>query len=235
MAEPTVPSPEWLWTANRLATIAHQLSSVAHEANNLLQVIAGSAEMIGLQAGATEVTQRRAATIAEHAHRVAALLGAVQEFGRAPDPDGHDTVSVRRVVSGALDLRHHALTRARIATALELPDEACQARASWSGVMQVVLNLLMNAEQALQGRADGRIRLTLSHAGREVVVRVEDNGPGFDPALVTPGQLGRSPAGLPKLGLGLLVADLVAAREGGRLEVVSAGGGTTATLTLPSV
>ena len=40
------PPDEWIEAANCLATVAQQLSSVVHEANNMLQVIAGSAEMI---------------------------------------------------------------------------------------------------------------------------------------------------------------------------------------------
>lgn len=235
MADPFVPSPEWLQAANRLATIAHQLSSVAHEANNLLQVIAGSAEMIGLQAGGSDATQRRAATIADHAHRVSALLGAVQDLARVPERDVRDSVPMKGVIASAMDLRRHGLTRARIATEVTLPDDPCHALASWGGVMQILLNVLTNAEQSLHGRSDGRIRVDLARVADDIVVRVEDNGTGFEPGALQAGQLGRSPNGLPKLGLGLAIAELVAGREGGRLDLSSGAAGTTVTLVLRAV
>ena len=57
-----------------LATVAHQPSSAMHEANNLLQVTAGSAEMIQSSVGLPDDAET-GRIIAEHAHRVSSLLG----------------------------------------------------------------------------------------------------------------------------------------------------------------
>ncbi len=72
------PSEAWVEAANCLATVAHQLSSAIHEANNLLQVIAGSAEMIQCTPGLSAEVVKRTETISEHAHRVSLLLSSTR-------------------------------------------------------------------------------------------------------------------------------------------------------------
>ena len=76
------PSDEWIEAANCLATVAQTLSSAVHEANNMLQVIAGSAELIQMQRTLPENVVRRADAIAEQAHRVSALLGTLRDLSK---------------------------------------------------------------------------------------------------------------------------------------------------------
>jgi two-component system C4-dicarboxylate transport sensor histidine kinase DctB len=227
------PSDEWIEAANCLSTVAHQLSSAVHEANNLLQVIAGSAEMIQVNDQLPERVLARAATIFEHAHRVSTLLGGVRELSKFAPRDEADTADLGSVVNSALDLRRHALTRAQIDVSFDPGPLPATVRASWRTAMQIVLNLLLNAERALNGRSEAAIVIRAERAGDTVVLSLADNGPGL-PLEIAPFRVQPSADGPPLLGLGLRVASWLAAQEGGCLDVESRPDGTTAVLTLAS-
>jgi C4-dicarboxylate-specific signal transduction histidine kinase len=254
----------WLEAVNCLATVAHQLSSAAHEANNLLQVIAGSAEMIQMSPADQAKVAQRAATIAEHAHRVSTLLGSVRELGKfAPARPGEQT-EVVSVVKSALDVRRHALTRARVAVTLSHDDPAPVARVSWRPAMQLVLNLILNAEQAVRERDGAAIHIQVRRRGTDVLVSVADNGIGipeevlsgdashsFMPPITNEGmppttKEGMAPTikdgmprpmqdGPPLLGIGLIAARSIAARSGGTIEIERGEPGTVARLTLSGI
>jgi len=77
------PSDEWVEAANCLATVADTLSSAVHEANNMLQVITGSAEMIQMHGGLPPSVIKRTEIISAHAQRVSALIGALRDLSKA--------------------------------------------------------------------------------------------------------------------------------------------------------
>lgn len=227
------PTDEWIEAANCLATVAHQLSSAVHEANNLLQVIAGSAEMLQLKAGTPEDVLKRAAVIADHAHRVSALLGGVRELAKFPPRRDGDTTDLQAVVQHATTLRKHAASRAHIAIALEPGGAPLAARVSWRPALQVILNLMLNAEQAVAGCPNAVVSVTLRRDGADAVVTVSDNGPGL-PASTERFALAVGQDLPPRLGLGLSAARWLATREAGSLDVRSLGNGTVAVLRLPA-
>ena len=224
------PSDEWIEAANCLATVAHQLSSAMHEANNLLQVIAGSAEMIQFKSDLSDDVRRRTEVIAEHAHRVSSLLGEARDLAKFPPRQDGQSTDVRAVVQRALELRKHALSRAQLQVSADLGDEPVAAQVNARPALQVVLNLLLNAEQALRGRHDGTIAIRLVCEACDVVLTIADNGPGLSGE--TPGRfaLCRDPDASPRLGLGLSAAHWMCRRDGGRLDVRSGPGGTVATI-----
>lgn len=229
------PSEEWIEAANCLATVAHQLSSVVHEANNMLQVIAGSAEMIQLNAGLPEPVLRRTTLIAEQAHRVSALLGSVRELARFGPSCPGDVTDLAAVVSSALDLRRHALNRAHVAVSVEGATQPVPVHASWRPVMQVVLNLLLNAEQGIRGQATPSIGICLSSGDGQSTLTLVDNGSGAPPVSGLTFAVHVAPDGTPHLGLGRAASAALVEREGGMLDV-GAGmeSGTVAILTLRS-
>jgi two-component system NtrC family sensor kinase len=113
----------------------------------------------------------------------------------------------------------------------EIPQVNCYA----AQLNQVWMNLLVNAAQAL-GESDGEVRITTRCEGRNVIVSINDNGPGiapeqvkkiFDPFFTT------KPVG-EGTGLGLSISHGIIERHGGKIEVESAPGqGTTFTISLP--
>jgi signal transduction histidine kinase len=229
-----LPAPlPWLERANHLATVARLLPDAVHQVNNVLQVISGQAELLESAAGASEAVQLRALNISSSARSASALLADLIAF--AQDVSDHaERVTLWAIAGEALALLRPSLTRLRIDSALEPSDsDHVSVAGSRRILLQIVLNLVFNAEQALSGRPSSRLRLrTHQHDGKMDLI-VEDNGPGlregaqaFSPDVVN--ESGR-------LGIGLLVAQWLAVQQGGTLAWTTpeAGSGCRATLTLP--
>lgn len=226
------PSDDWIEAANCLATVAHTLSSAVHEANNMLQVITGSAEMIQMHGDLPPGVLKRTDIISEHAQRVSALIGSLRDLSKVAPPSPADATNLVAVISTALDLRRHALNRGHIAVTVDAGDRPPIARASWRSLMQVVLNLLLNAERALQGRAGAAIAVRAVRDGEEVVLSIADNGTGLPVQLPLPWTLQERPDAAPLLGLGLVAVRRLAEREGAVFVMRSDETGTTAELRL---
>jgi signal transduction histidine kinase len=233
MVDRLLPPPDWLETVNRLATVAAQLATAAHEANNLLQVASGSAEMLEMMPDDPAAVVRRAGIIREHAQRAAALLSAVLEFSRDESVD-MEPVDLGRLVDRALALRKYVLGKRGISVTVERDADAPSASANPRRALQVLLNLMMNAERAVETIARPAIAITVKKAdGDGVALAVTDNGAGG----ARPGQGDRFQAessgrDTPRLGIGLRVAEWLAAAQDGRLTIAESDRGTTVTLWL---
>jgi len=232
LAEPT-PAPAWLERANRLSLIARVVSSTVHDTNNALQVIGGSAELLEMAPGAGEPVLRRAQTISTQAKRASSLLNELSNFVR-DTRNRPERTGLLAAASQALAMRQHALSKLRVTAAVD-GDEV------WTEVnprelQQVLLNLVINAERALVGIPDPRLRLAVLRDGHQAAVVVEDNGCGmasaeadamFDAVTTQPAESG-------ELRIGLSVSRWLAARMGGTLTYAPAEGqGARLTLVLP--
>ena len=224
----TTSSPEWLEAANFHATVAEQLATVVHQANNALQSIGGHAELLRTEPGASATTTRRADAITDVSRRLARLLTVMQTLAQPRRETS--VVDLRHCVEDALALRQYRLGRAQILTSLE-SDGVTTILAEAHAVLQVVLNLIQNAEQALASSAGGRIGLFVRRVGDAVVLDVDDDGPGF-PSIETGG---RASAARDRLGLGLTVSRAIVLRFGGELSVSASDmGGTRVRVSLPA-
>jgi signal transduction histidine kinase len=227
----------WLEAANRLETVALQLSSVVHEVNNMLQIVSGSAEMLLMAADAPPAVLRRADVIGAQAQRAAALLADVLALSReAPDAARLD---LRDLATRVIAMRRYAISKARVLERVDLCAEDAVVQADGRRLVQIALNLVMRAERAVAGRTDAFVRVAVVREGPRAVLVVEDNGrPTAEDDLV---QMSFDPAdeaaGLPgALNIGVHVAAWLAAQEGGQLALTSKpSGGTIATLSMPVV
>ncbi|TKD04457.1 sensor histidine kinase [Polyangium fumosum] len=102
-------------------------------------------------------------------------------------------------------------------------------------IERVIANLLLNARDALEGRARGRIVVRALASGEAVVVDVEDDGPGIDPEIaprIFEPSVTSKPTGT---GLGLALCRIIAHAHGGTVEALGApSGGALFRLTLPA-
>ena len=147
-----------------------------------------------------------------------------------------ERVTLPQIAERVMRLRRDSLKRLRIDSAVE-PPEAGEPSAVGGQhiVLQIVLNLVLNAEQALTGWPSATLRLRTRRQGPAEELIVEDNGPGLpDDALVWATDA-VSPSN--HLRIGLLVAQWLAEQQGGRLRWTTpkAGSGCRATLSLPAV
>lgn len=229
---PTDPglSDDALLLLNRATLVAHSVRTAVHELNNVLQMIGGSAEMLA-SAGVPEAAAPRIEAILRQTARGHAILQAVGDLAR-PDNPSTQIIDVATVADNALQLRRYEHKRAAIVATLErgAPGSA-RVRMDAQRLLQAILNLVVNAEQAVAGSENGAIRLSVQADDRYVDLTVVDNGPGVTQHLDVgaPFVTTRAPAAA---GLGLAATRLIAGQSGGDLTLVS-GDGARWTLRLP--
>lgn len=228
-------SPEQLLALNRLAIVARVFAGTVHEVNNALQIVAGSAELLAARGDLPDAARRAVDRIQMQSSRAAGSVHDVMQFVRDRG-DVACRTSLRDVVQRAVAMRAYLIRRANLTVRFD-PAAAPEAPVHGRPVqlVQAVLNVIMNAEQALEGRPNGIIGVTLSEAGDVVQLRVNDNGPGlaveiadrlFEPFTTT--------CPVPDApGLGLAASRLILHAHGGDLAVEPGDVGCCVTLTMP--
>ena len=225
--------PDDVIALNRLATVARVLAGTAHDVNNALQIIGGSAELLESQPGLTEAAKRALARIRAQAARAGGLLDDLSAFARDRS-EGATRVRLRDVAGQAAAFRGWMIRRA--GTTLTFDRDGAppvEVMAHRSQLLQALINIIIDAEQALEGIKGGSITLLAIEDGDHALVRVLNSGPdridqaaqrGFgDPENVS------SSAALN----GVTAARLIARAHGGELTLDPVQTGGSVTLRLP--
>jgi signal transduction histidine kinase len=225
-----------LITLNRSATLARLLAGVVHEVNNALQVIGGTTELLQNSPGLTEPVVKGLQRIHAQNTRAASALAEVMTFSRE-NADARGPVNVRNVVTRAIALRSYAVSRARLTIAQHVPAEGrLNVDGSAPLLQQALLNLIVNAEQALAGRVGGAIVVDVEQQDGWIQVRVSDNGAGIDPAvsatMFEPFVTTRSRD--EASGLGLTVARAIAESHRGTLDREPRSSGASFVMRIPA-
>ncbi len=221
-----------LGQANRLAILGQITASVAHEINQPLAAIRTFADNAALLAERGDIASARKGlgTITSLTERIGAITGELGGFARKAT-SGEAPVGLRTAIDGALLLLGHRLRQQGIAVEVAVTGNP-PVRAERVRLEQVLVNLVGNAIEALQDRADGRIRLEAAETGGRIRLTVSDNGPGLAEtvraALFMPFTTTKS-AGL---GLGLVISREILASFGGTLEAPPIGPGACFVLEL---
>jgi len=224
-----------LQQAEKLAAMGQLVSGVAHEINNPAAIISGFAQTLLLDQLAPE--QRETVQMMyDEATRIGRITSNLLAFARAGSKE-RTLVDLNEIVRRTFALRSYHLTTLNITVNLELDDANPKAWANSSEVQQMLLNLLINAEQALTGVAGRRVITirTLTTSEQQIQLQVADTGPGiprdiqekiFDPFFTT------KPEGA-GTGLGLSICYGIVHDHGGRISVHSVPGhGATFTVDL---
>lgn len=221
--------------SERLAAMGQMIGGFAHELNNPLTSILGLSEM--LQEGQVGEQMRKQLTMMHgQARRAAEIVQNLMYFSRPPAP-GKSRVNIAELVQRTLHLHAYSLRRNNISVDY-LPETSLPAViGDPNQLMQVFLNLILNAEQAIREVRDkGTLRIRLGRSQKTVWASFQDDGPGiapenlpniFDPFYTTK-RPGRG------TGLGLSICKAVLKEHGGNVEAAAApGGGSVFTVTLP--
>ena len=165
----------------RLAAVGLLVSGVAHELNNPLQAILGTAELLERDPSLSADALNEITMLKTQSGRAREIIRKLSRFGS--QQSGPPTlVDLRTVIAEVVQLRRHDLEKASIAIDEETSTSA-KVSANVTEIEQVTLNFVLNAQQAIEaaGRGRGRILIRLYEAARKVRLEVQDDGPGVSP------------------------------------------------------
>ena len=149
-------------------------SNAAHDVNNDLQVIGGSAELLERR-DLEPAVRRRVQAIREQAAAAAATINRLLAYSRA-EPGTPGPIDVSQVVSAAVAMRRASLSRARIAIDVASVPEPCWAVADGGRTLQALLDVLLAAEAMARHRPNARVLLRVEPDGDAIALHVIDGG-----------------------------------------------------------
>ncbi len=226
-----------LLQTEKLAALGQMVSGIAHELSNPLTTILGYAQRLLTAQDASERTEE-VRQIYQEAERASKILRQLLLNARETLPERR-LVSLNHIAERAMELQRFSLAAEKIRVEIDLDPTLPFVHGDPGQLQQVLMNLMGNAQQALeqQGRG-GTIRIrTKRIRERRVLLEVEDDGPGipqaiqariFDPFFTT------KPAGV-GTGLGLAIVLSVVREHGGQVHVSSPPkGGAVFRIELPA-
>ena len=234
-----------LTQSEKLSSIGLLAAGVAHEVNTPLAVISSYAQMLGKQLRADETTHARLQPVLEkitqQTFRASEIVNGLLNFSRMGSSE-FGRVDLNSVVRDTTLLLEHQLRSANVEVTTSLDETLPAISGNRGKLQQVLVNFMLNARDALQGRESSRIRVSTHHTGSVVSLRVEDNGIGmseavlrriYDPFFTTksnPAQGHRKGTGL-----GLAVTYGIVQEHAGTIDVTSTvGEGTTFEVVFPA-
>ena len=223
----------------RVSSLGILAGSVCHELNNALTPILSYAKL-GLRNPDPDFHRRAFEKILDGAERAAAITGGVLGLAR-PRADQRSAADLAQLVEEVLLLTTKDLMKHRVTVDFQA-EVRPYARVSPAQIQQVLLNLVINARQAMPEGGTVRIRVGTDASGRLAEVSIGDDGRGiapsdlrriFEPFFTT--KSGPDETGQGGTGLGLSVCREIVEKHRGRLRAESrVGRGTTFTLRLPT-
>jgi signal transduction histidine kinase len=222
-----------LLRAQRLEAVGRLAGGVAHDFNNVLAAIVATADLAAAEAEGD--LREDLHLILDAAQRGSALTQQLLTFSRRGRVEPVD-LSVNEVIKGLSPMLERLIPES-IAFRVDLAREVPSVRADPAEIEQIVMNLVVNARDALEGAGAIDVSSRVSDDGSTVLLEVRDNGAGmseevtrqiFDPFFSTKSQEKGT-------GLGLATVYGVVNRVGGTIDVDSAEGeGACFTVSLPA-
>jgi PAS domain S-box-containing protein len=236
--------------AEKLSSIGLLAAGVAHEVNTPLAVISSYTQMLGKQLQGDDGAGARLRPvldkITQQTFRASEIVNGLLNFSRMGSVE-FSRIDMNAMVNDTVLLLEHQMRSAGVTVRTSLSPGLPQVLGNRGKLQQVLVNLVLNARDALQddamrGQARGGVRITTAATSNGVEMRVEDDGPGmsadvlrkiYDPFFTTKSN--------PKdgqrkgTGLGLAVTYGIVQEHAGTIEVVSnVGEGTVFRLELPA-
>lgn len=222
---------ESLIRSEKMASVGQLAAGVAHEIGNPLSAIAGYLELLDEMDPDDPDHADLVERMQDQVDRMQSIIGDLLAFSRDDSDQPIEAVSLDACADAAIDLLAPQPRSRGIEVSAEIPDDLAEVRGNRDQIVQVLINLLMNAADAIKREGDsGHIDLEAEARDATVVLEVTDDGAGivpeereriFDPFYTTkdPGE---------GTGLGLAIAHRIMDRFGGSIDVESTPGeGTT--------
>jgi PAS domain S-box-containing protein len=209
----------------RVSTLGEMSASIAHEVNQPLTAVVTSANacLRWLDAQKLEEARRSASRVIAEAHRASEIIGRIRSLAKKAPPQ-KNWLDVNETIHEVIALTRGEIQRNNIALETQLSEHVPVILADRVQLQQVILNLVMNAVEAMTGLSDGPRELLVwsgTDESKHVVISVQDSGPGIDPGsvdhLFEPFYTTK-PQGL---GMGLAISRSIIETHGGRLGITA--------------
>ena len=226
--------------ANRVATMGQMAASIAHEIKQPIAVAVGSAEAafnwLGNRPPNLEEVRQALSRIVEAGAQATEFIERVRNFFKKA-PARKDPFEINQAINEVIALTRSELVNNKVSVQMKLGDDLPVVQGDRVQLQQVMLNLIINAIEAMTGISDGSRQLLIGtkNGSDEVLVTVQDSGLGLNPdslenlfdAFYT-----TKPGGM---GMGLSICRSIVEAHGGRLWAVSRDGpGAIFQFTLPT-
>ena len=223
--------------SQRMASVGAVSSSITHEFNNVLTTVINYAQM-GLRRDDAAVKEKAFQRILTAGRRAAEMTTGLLALARGDSPEKHPA-DLTQLVKQVLVLTEKDLQKHRISLHVDLAEPSPWVAVQAAQIQQVVLNLVLNARQAMQ--PGGSLLVQTGTEETMALVAVRDTGCGIDPeslrTIFEPLYTTKTADadGCGGTGLGLSTCRQIVEDHGGRIRVESAvRRGTTFTILLPT-
>jgi C4-dicarboxylate-specific signal transduction histidine kinase len=210
--------------ANRAAAMGQVAASIAHEVSQPIMAMLLNAEAalswLDQQPPDVAAVRRTLESILTDANRAGEVINWIRALiKKTPAPK--ESIDINTAIEDVLTITRSELLKHGISLQTDLATGLPRLEGYRVQLQQVILNLILNAVEAMSGLDEGTRELRIStsaDASNAIVVAVRDNGPGLDPALLN--QLFQpfittKPEGI---GMGLAICDSIIRSHGGRLS-----------------
>jgi C4-dicarboxylate-specific signal transduction histidine kinase len=209
--------------ANRVATMGQLTGSIAHEINQPIAatVIGAQAALrwLGRQPPNLEEARESLAQIVKDGTRAGEIVGRIRDLIKKA-PLRLDVLEINGLVREVIELTHGETMKHCVSVKVELAEGLPLIRGDRVQLQQVILNLIINAVEAMSGISEGARELLISTEkakSGDVLVVVRDSGPGLAPAarerIFEPFYTTKTTG----LGMGLSICRSIIEAHGGRL------------------
>lgn len=170
--------------AGKLAALGRMSAALSHEINQPLAAARNYADSAGLLIDRGDLPRAREniGLILGLIDRMATIARHLRNVARKPN-EPLKVVDLAAAVQDALAIAQARLTAAGVAATLDLPADLPPVQGGPVRLQQVIVNVLSNAADAVEGLSDRRIEVTGRAEGDEVTLTIRDHGPGVAPAI----------------------------------------------------